>query len=91
MKIRINYSGKSLKFRLDSKKGASSGEGIATLLKWLERSEEKIASIELNGESQSFTFSRQVYLLANLLSHLSGAPLIINTVEAHKIALPEYE
>jgi hypothetical protein len=90
VKIKISYSGKSLQFRLDSKKGVSSGEGIAALLKRLEKSKEKIASVELSGESQSFTFSRQVYLLANLLSHLSGAPLIISGKRSNAIATPAY-
>jgi len=90
MRIKINYCHRSLKFHLALKQGGFSGKEIPALLKKLERTQEKIERVELDGETESFTFSRQIYLLANLLSRLSGAPLIISGKKTTEPSFPDY-
>jgi len=78
MKIAINYKDRQLAFTAQNKTAKIKGEGIKDLLLLVSKSADKISRIELTGESRSYTFTRQVYLLVNLLKFLSGCSLEIN-------------
>lgn len=90
MNIRLNYRDRTVCYQIGKGKKAVSGEGIAGLLGAVESSKEQIEEIKVSGETKSYTFVRQIYLAANLLSWLSGSKLIIGGRKAGGIAFPEY-
>ncbi len=95
MVINLKLSDHTLKFTLKGHKTRSGlpadrhglpadrhGEGIERLLTLIEANKEPIAAVNLEGQSSSYTFSRQVYLVVNLLRRLSGC--------SKKVVLPFY-
>ena len=50
----------------------------------------KIKSISLSGQTKSYTFVRQIYLLINMLKSLSQANLFIDGRKINKPAFPDY-
>jgi len=88
MVINLKISGYTLKFALKCQKthtglpACRRGEGIERLLTLLEKNQEPITAVNLKGQSPSYTFSRQVYLLVNLLRRLSGC--------SQEVVLPFY-
>lgn len=68
-------------------------ESLDELIKNLNKISENLDKITLEGESESYTFSRQVYLLINLLNQLNPADVEINDkiISKKDIAVPEYK
>jgi len=81
MVINLKMSDHTLKFTLKGQK-TRSGEGIKRLLSLIENNQEPTVAVNLEGQSSSYTFSRQVYLLVNLLRRFSGC--------SDKVILPSY-
>lgn len=90
MKIEINYRDRALEYLIEDGSKKKKGEGVSRLLSEIEKSDKKISRIDLRGKTGSYTFSRQVYLLANILKWLSGAKLYISGKQPCGLALPDY-
>lgn len=86
----INYQDRDLDFQIKGKEEVS-GQGLKDLISHIS-SNDKIDKIEINGGSGSYTFSRQVYLLVNLLSSLNECPVYVNGTKQQedKIVIPSY-
>ncbi|MDH4359072.1 MAG: hypothetical protein OEV37_04040 [Candidatus Berkelbacteria bacterium] len=84
MEIAINYEDRDLAFTVQNKTAKVKGEGAKDLLLLVGKSRDKISKIKLTGESRSYTFTRQVYLLVNLLRFLSECSLKVNGREIPK-------
>jgi len=91
--ITIKYQDRRMKYQvLDMENILSEGSSIGEILTWIRSNQPTISQISLIGRSNSYTFSRQVYLFCNILRELSGAKLIINGEEklSRELALPSY-
>lgn len=89
MDIKVTYKDRDLKFNSDSYRGS----GIRELLEFTKKNKGKIDHLEITGESNSYTFLRQIYLLTNILSQISDIKIKIDgyKVKADKIILPVYK
>ena len=85
MNIRLDYHDRTVCYQIESRGKAVSGQSISGLLKAVEESEETIEQIKVSGETKSYTFVRQIYLVANLLGWLSGSRRISFPDYKHKI------
>jgi hypothetical protein len=74
MEIKVTYQDRELNF--DSPAGC--GKGMNSFLKFIRENKNKIKVLYLSGQSSSFTFSRQVYLMVNLVRYLLDCDLYIN-------------
>jgi hypothetical protein len=90
MNIQLDYHDRTVRYQIGDGRNAVSGEGIESLLAAAESSKEQIEEIRVSGETKSYTFVRQIYLAANLLSWLSGSKLIIGGRRVRGIAFPKY-
>ena len=90
MEIAIKYHDRDLDYLIKDNSKEKCGKGISCLLLEIEKSDKKISRIDLRGETGSYTFSRQVYLLANILKWLSGAELYVSDNKASGLVLPNY-
>ena len=88
MVIDVDFKDRELLF----KSGEFSGDGINELLQFISENSDKVQRVDFKGDSGSYTFSRQVYLLANLLSEISESSITINSREVKKgeLVLPRY-
>ncbi|MCX6809573.1 MAG: hypothetical protein NTZ65_02390 [Candidatus Berkelbacteria bacterium] len=87
MEIDIFYQNRELTF----KSPKESGEGFEDFLRLISENKDKITCVRLSGESKSYTFTRQVFLLVNLLKNFLDCDLYINSKKIEKeIALPIY-
>jgi len=89
MEVKITYHNRDLRFTSDS----ASGEGFEDLFKFLQKNKNKISKLVILGETNSFTFMRQIYLFANTFRFISGWEIIINGKKAKldQILLPVYK
>lgn len=83
MEIKITYQDRVLKFSSP----ARSGEGIDSFLKLVKKNKKKIKALHLSGQSSSFTFTRQVYLLVNLIRYLLDCDLYMDSQKVPKSRL----
>jgi hypothetical protein len=88
MEIKITYRDRELNF--DSPAGC--GQGINSFLQLVKKNKNEIKMLYLSGQSSSFTFSRQVYLLVNLIRYLLDCDLYIDRQKIPKghLAKPTY-
>jgi len=88
MDVNVIYKNRDLEF----KSGSNSGRGLDGLLEFVKINKDEINVIEIKGESESYTFLRQIYLLANLLSEISGFEVRINgkLIQNSETVLPSY-
>ena len=70
MVININFHDRTLEFKSHGKY-AFRGEGLNELLAKVAKYGKMIDRVEIKGQSKSYTFTRQVYLFANILSLIS--------------------
>jgi hypothetical protein len=86
MDLKINYHDREISYFFGDKSGSS----IDGLLQDVRGA--KIKAIYLEGESPSYTFTRQIYLLVNLLRKVSAANLFLNGQfqEENQPLLPSY-
>jgi len=91
MKLKIKYREKELEFVASGKGKKIEGSGIGDVLKLIEK-EKDFRNIEILGNCKSYTFKRQIYLLANLLKELFGARVKINgkTIKSGEVVCPKY-
>jgi len=88
MVVKIIYRDKNLYLLRDRSKVLN----ICELLAYLSNNRMKISALNIEGETNSFTFQRQIYLLANLFSKISGAKVKINKSNIQdEILLPVYK
>ncbi len=90
MEIEINYLDRKFNFVVINAKKKVRGDSIQALLACVEKSPMKIKSISLSGQTKSYTFVRQIYLLINMLKSLSQANLFIDGRKINKPAFPDY-
>jgi hypothetical protein len=88
MKIEVTYKNRDLIF----KSPEGSGSGLDKLISFIGANKNKISQINISGESNSYTFLRQVYLMANLIREISAITFIINAdkIKPNQITLPVY-
>ena len=90
MEIEIKYQDRNLDYLIKGGPKNKSGEGIRELLSEIEKSDKKISRISLSGETKSYTFSRQVYLLVNMLKEISDSEIFVNGKKTADFILPTY-
>lgn len=90
MELNIKITGKR---DLQAQWSGKSFESLDELIKNLSKISENLDKITLEGESESYTFSRQVYLLINLLNQLTSADVEVNDkiISKKDIVVPEYK
>jgi len=88
MEINAHYKDRQLSFTAGDRKG----DGLDELISFIGKNKKDIAKLDIHGESDSYTFLRQVYLFANMVSVLSGVEVCINSrkISASKPAFPTY-
>lgn len=72
--------------------GSHSGSGLSNLMSYLSQNKNKITLLEIDGQTKSYTYQRQIYLLANIVSTISAFKIKINgrIVTPDKVILPVY-
>jgi len=88
MVVKVQYSNRDLSFS----SGSHSGSGITGLLSFLGENKNKVVHLLIEGQTKSYTFERQIYLLANIVSKISGSEVKINgkEISSDKVILPVY-
>ncbi len=78
MTIEINIEAKELSYKASPVSREICGNGMAELLAFIQKYGKMIDRVDLNGQSYSYTFSRQVFLAVNLLKSLTGCLVYYN-------------
>ncbi len=88
MVIKAKYNGRDIQFS----DGSHLGSGLSDLLSRLGKNKDKVTLLTIDGQTGSYTFERQIYLLANVFSTISGSKVKINgkEVSRNKVILPVY-
>lgn len=88
MVVKILYKHRDL-YLTGQKKPVS----LQYLINYLSKNKNNVNEIKIDGQTNSFTFVRQIYLLSNLFSRISAAKVIINKerVLPNKQKLPVYK
>lgn len=74
MEISVHFKSRELKYFL---KG-SQKEGLESLIADIGKEKEKIRKLNFIGETDSYTFIRQIYLLINVLASISDFEISLN-------------
>lgn len=88
MNLTITYQNRDITF----KSGNQTGSGINEILSFISVNKKKIQTVQISGKSKSYTFLRQVHLLANMLCSFDDFEVVLNgkTLSPREIALPIY-
>jgi len=90
MDLGIRFEDKNLAFKT-SGECSLSGEGLDGILSLLEKYGTIINRVKIKGQSRSFSFTRQIYIFANLFKNISTAEVTINGRSIkHKVIIPQY-
>jgi len=90
MVIKVNFHDRLLQFS-SCGKYTFRGEGLDELLAKISKYGIMISKVEIKGRSKSFTFTRQVYLFANIFSFILDSKVIICGRPIHgKMLFPVY-
>ena len=81
MVLTIDYHDREVNFTLLSADERFDGSGIPELLALIEKYGTMISRVEVEGSSPSYTFTRQVYLVVNVLKFIK---------EDKKLEFPKY-
>lgn len=89
MELKVVYQDRKVKFYSGRKKG----EGLDKLIEFVGKNSIKLKTIRVYGESNSYTFMRQMYLFANLTAFLTDIPVFINGTkfDSDSIRVPDYK
>lgn len=91
MVINVNFYDRILEFE-STGEHVFKGEGLDNLLAKVAKYGTMINRVEIKGQSRSFTFARQVYLFANVLSYISNSEVLICSKSAqNKMQFPSYD
>jgi len=75
MKVNVTYKERELSFV----SGATSGKNLDELISFVGKNKDRIDKINITGESDSYTFLRQIYLFANMITVLAGVEVYLNS------------
>ena len=88
MEVKVRYKDRELSFTAGDQKG----DGLDELISYLGKNKDGVSRLEIAGESGSYTFLRQIYLLANMIAALSSIAVYLNSqrVESSEPIFPTY-
>lgn len=88
MEVNVTYEERKLSFI----SGTTKGKDLDELISYIGKNKKSIDKVNITGESNSYTFLRQIYLFANMTAALSGIEVCINSrkVSASRPAFPTY-
>jgi len=72
MTLAIRYHDRELDFVFDGGAKVITGEGMEQLLATIKKYGTMVSRVTVEGDSPSYTFTRQVYLAANLLKFIKN-------------------
>lgn len=74
MEIKVNFKNRDLIYSYGNKEGKE----LDSLIEHIGKNKSKIERIEFIGETHSYTFIRQIYLLINILASISDFEIYLN-------------
>ena len=88
MELKVSYRDKEIEYEAGDKRG----EGLEGLIDFIGKAGSCLKKVEIIGESKSYTFLRQIYLLANMVAVLSESSVWINKkkIAPDKLQFPLY-
>lgn len=88
MELKVSYKKREVEYF----SGKQRGEGLEGLIDFIGKNKQRLNKIEIDGKSESYTFLRQIYLLANLVAMLTESSVSINGkgVDPKKPQFPSY-
>jgi hypothetical protein len=92
MTIEISIKAKELSYKSSDMSKDINGNGMAEFLAFIQKYGKMIDRVDLNGQSYSYTFSRQVFLAVNLLKSLTDCSVYYNGKRSRLgLILPVYK